>query len=537
MHFSSRFSPTIRYAAVTIVASLVTAVVVVAFLPPKVHSALHATGASFPLPILHEAYAAPASSPDATPSRSSATRAAPAASPSSPLARSLAPSIDRLLNRWQAGQAFWGISVVDMESGETLYVRNGEKAFLPASNQKIITTAMALDALGPTYRYQTALRFQGRTDESVMRGDFVIDGSGDPTFGSTKIRGEDPLRAWANRLANMGVERVEGRLIGDDNRFDDRPYPEGWDVDYITKQAGRYIGASASGLSYKDNVVSVKISASRPGAHPIVRARPSGTIEMENQSITSRRWRGSTLQIDRSFESNKLALTGSVARSYRGTVGVPISNPTVFALNAFVTYLRDAGIETDLKVYDIDDLSRRPRQGKALFVHVSPPMSKIVSLVNKESSNFYAEQLFRTYGWGGSTRGAARRTDAFLRRSRMDTRSIEVYDGSGLSRKNLMTPVAMVDLLRHMDEHSAREAFRASLPNGGENNTTLEYRLSREPVTAKTGSLRYVRALSGYAVRPNGSRVAFAIFANNYTGPSYQIIRTIDDIVRVLTRE
>jgi D-alanyl-D-alanine carboxypeptidase/D-alanyl-D-alanine-endopeptidase (penicillin-binding protein 4) len=257
---------------------------------------------------------------------------------------------------------------------------------------------------------------------------------------------------------------------------------------------------------------------------------------MDNRSLTSRRWRGSTLQIDRSFESNELVLTGSVARSYSGTVGVPVGNPTVFALNAFVTYLREAGIETDLEVHDIDDLSRRPQQGEALFVHLSPPLSDIVSVVNKESNNFYAEQIFRTYGWGGSTRGAARRTDAFLRRSRINTGPVEVYDGSGLSRKNLTTPAAMVDLLRHMDDHPARDAFRASLPGGGENNTTLEYRLSREPVMAKTGSLRYVRTLSGYAMRPDGSRVAFAIFANNYTGPSYQITRTIDDVVRALTR-
>ena len=449
----------------------------------------------------------------------------------------MASTIDRLLNRWQAGQAFWGISVVDVESGETLYSRNREKAFLPASNQKIITTATALDALGPTHRYQTSLRFEGTTEGTVMRGDFTLDGSGDPTFGSVEVPGEDPLKTWANRLASMGVERMEGRLIGDDNRFDDRPYPEGWDVDYITKQAGRYMGTSASGLSYRDNTVAVRISASRPGARPTVRARPQGTIQMDNQSMTSRRWRGSTLQIDRMFESNQLVLTGSVARSYRGTVSVPVSNPTTFALNAFVTYLRDAGIETDLEILDIDDLEQRHRQGDALFVHLSPPLSEIVAVVNKESNNFYAEQLFRTYGWGGSTRGAARRTDAFLRRAQIDTRPVEVYDGSGLSRKNLTTPASMVDLLRHMDEHPARDAFQASLPGGGENNTTLEYRLAREPMQAKTGSLRYVRTLSGYAQRPDGSRVAFAIFANNYTGPSYQITRTIDDVVRVLTRQ
>ncbi|WP_245846102.1 D-alanyl-D-alanine carboxypeptidase/D-alanyl-D-alanine endopeptidase [Longibacter salinarum] len=484
----------------------------------------------------------PTIAPDAqsapAPSALAAADASPAPTPS-PVPASppgpLAAEIDQLLERWQADRAFWGISVINLKTGDPIYQRNAGHAFLPASNQKIITTATALDVLGPTYRYETALRFSGETEGNVMRGDLILDGSGDPTFGSSEVRGEDPLRAWAERLANMGVKRIEGRLIGDDNRFDDRPYPEGWDVDYITKQAGRYMGTSAGGLSYKDNVVSVRIAASRPGARPNVRIRPDGAVSLQNESLTSRRWRGSTLQVDRLFDSNKLVMTGSVARSYRGTVSVPVSNPTTFALNSFVTYLRDAGIETALTVHDIDDLDDRAPNAEALFVHLSPPLSEIVAVINKQSNNFYAEQVFRTYGWGGSTRGASRRTDAFLRRADIDTDLVRVYDGSGLSRKDLATPGAMVQLLRHMNDHSARDVFRSSLAGAGENNTTLEHRLRRAPVFAKTGSLRYVRALSGYALRPDGTPIAFSIFANNYTGPSYQITRTIDDVVRAVT--
>jgi len=470
----------------------------------------------------------------ASPARAAAPPA-PAPTPPAPTSSALTAEIDRLLERWQADRAFWGISVINLETGEPIYERNADRAFLPASNQKIIMAATALEALGPTYRYQTELQFDGTTEGSTMRGDLILDGSGDPTFGSTEIRGEDPLRAWARRLADMGVERIEGRLIGNDNRFDDRPYPEGWDVDYITKQAGRYMGTSAGGIAYKDNVVSVRIAASRPGYRPNVRIRPDGAVRLQNESLTSRRWRGSTLQVDRLFDSNELIMTGSVARSYRGTVTVPVSNPTTFALNTFVTYLRDEGIETDLSVHDVDDLDTRLPSADALFVHLSPPLSEIVGIINKQSNNFYAEQVFRTYGWGGSSKGGSRRTNAFLRRAGIDTDLFRVYDGSGLSRKDLATPGAMVDLLRHMDRHDARDAFRSSLAGGGENNTTLEHRLSRAPVFAKTGSLRYVRALSGYGLRPDGTPIAFAIFANNYTGPSYQITRTIDDVVRAVT--
>ena len=453
----------------------------------------------------------------------------------SPADSSLADHIDPLLQRWQAERAFWGISVVDLESGETLYSHNAEKAFLPASNQKLLTSATALDALGPTYRYQTELYFDGDASGRVLSGDFVLDGSGDPTFGSLVLRGTDPLATWAERLSRMGVTRVEGRLIGDDRRFDGRPYPEGWDIDYITRQAGRYMGLSASGVSYRDNVVAVRIAASRPGAPPTVQLRPEESLRVRNDARTSSRRRGSSLQVDRAFDSNAIVLTGSVPRYYRGTVNLPVSDPTRFALNSWVRHLQDAGIETDLTIHTTDTVDDVPQTDDPLFIHVSPPLSEIVTVMNKRSNNFYAEQVFRTYGWGGSVRGAARRTESLLRRAGINTRHLLIRDGSGLSRKDLVSPAAMASLLTYMHGHSARDAFWQSLPRGGENNTTLKYRLSRTPVWAKTGSLRFVRALSGYAERADGRRVAFAIFANNYTGPSYQIRRTIDDVVRTLT--
>jgi D-alanyl-D-alanine carboxypeptidase/D-alanyl-D-alanine-endopeptidase (penicillin-binding protein 4) len=223
-----------------------------------------------------------------------------------------------------------------------------------------------------------------------------------------------------------------------------------------------------------------------------------------------------------------------VARSYNGTLAVPVSNPTTFVLSSFERRLQEAGIDTDLTLIDIDDLEDRPDRGSPLFVEFSRPLAEIAAVMNKESNNFYAEQVFRSYGWGGSARGAARRTKSFLREAGVNTRQLLVHDGSGLSRKDLITPQAMVKMLTHMNEHEEREAFLASLPRGGEYNTTLDYRLHRTDVQAKTGSLEFVRALSGYTKRANGNRVAFAVFANNYTGPSYQISRTIDDIVRAV---
>jgi D-alanyl-D-alanine carboxypeptidase/D-alanyl-D-alanine-endopeptidase (penicillin-binding protein 4) len=446
----------------------------------------------------------------------------------------LSARIDDLLQRWDVEEAFWGVAVYDVDAEEMIYSRNTDQSFLPASNQKIFTTAAALDILGSTHRYETVLHYNGRTRGSVMQGDLILDGSGDPTFGSSQVRGDDPLKVWSQRLADMGVKRIEGRLIGDDNAFDDRPYPEGWTVNYITKQKGRYMGNSAGGLSYRDNVVPVKVRATRPGARPSVEVQPENVVSVNNQAVTSSRWRGNTLQVNRTFSTNELVLTGSVARSYRGTLAVPVSDPTAFVLRSFEQRLQAAGIETDLTLVDIDDLDERPDRGDPLFVEYSRPLAEIAAVVNKESNNFYAEQVFRSFGWGGSAKGAAKRIKSFLREADINTRKLLIHDGSGLSRKDLTTPKAMVKLLAHMTDHEERQAFLRSLPKGGEYNTTLDYRLHRTDVRAKTGSLEFVRALSGYTERPNGNRVAFALFANNFTGPSYRISRTIDDIVRAV---
>jgi D-alanyl-D-alanine carboxypeptidase (penicillin-binding protein 4) len=196
--------------------------------------------------------------------------------PTEAVAQPLPARIDSLLQERRAAHAFWGVSIYDLEGDSLLYERNGERGFLPASNQKLFTTAAALDLLGPEHRYETTLSFDGTTRDSVMRGDLRLVGSGDPTFGSTALERTDPLRNWAERLAEMGVRRIEGRLIGDDQAFLNGFYPDGWSVSYLTRQKGQQMGVRAGGLSYRDNTVPVTVRATTPGTPPEVRIQPEG---------------------------------------------------------------------------------------------------------------------------------------------------------------------------------------------------------------------------------------------------------------------
>lgn len=426
--------------------------------------------------------------------------------------------------------SLWGIYVRDLSSGEVLYERYSNMAFVPASNQKLITTSTALDALGSDYRYETTLHFNGTVDGSVLRGDLIIEGSGDPTFGSREVNGEDPLRTWARNLAEMGVTRIEGRIIGDNEVFEDEHYAEGWDVSHVPRQS--YAQASC-GLSYRDNLISVSIRGGQPGQLPEIDEDTPGYFTIENRATTSPRVRGRDIEIRRTLGSDTFDLTGAVTQGYRGSMDLPVADPTVYALHSFKRFLEEEGIDVDAEPTGISKLSEPPAydETEELFTHFSPPLSEIVKAINKESNNLYAEQLFRTFGWGGSIDGASRRAGAFLTDIGIATRGLSIVDGSGLSRKDLITPEALGRVLAHMYDHEEYETFRNSLARGGERRTTLEYRLSNANVAAKTGSLQAVRTLSGYVTTEDGRDLAFVVMANNYTIPSSRIVRTIDDLV------
>lgn len=445
-----------------------------------------------------------------------------------------AEQIDRILDGHVGQSALWGVYVQDVESGQVLYAFNPTKAFTPASNQKLLTTATALDALGADYRYETTLLFDGDVRDGVMHGDLIVKGSGDPTFGSRAVRATDPLRAWAAELSDRGIHRIEGRIIGDDDVFDDDPYAEGWDVSFITREA---FAPASGGLAYSDNTVRIQIQADRPGQPPLTRSQPFEYLKIQNSAATSSRRQGRYPSVHRPFGRDEVVLRGSVPATYRGTVELPVADPTAFTLGGFRHVLEAQGIDVAATLVDVDDLDAplRPDRAEVLAVHFSPPLRDIIAQINKESNNLYAEHLFRTFGWGGSTEGGARRVHRLLARAGVSGDGVSVSDGSGLSRKNMLTPRALGEVLTYMYTHPEQDAFTSSLAQGGEVRTTLRYRLRGAPIRAKTGSLKHVRTLSGYVTTPAGRPLAFVIFANNYSVSSYRIMRAIDEIVLTMT--
>ena len=437
-------------------------------------------------------------------------------------------AIDEVLADPDLPTAFWGLVVRDARTGRVVLSRNAEKSFLPASNLKLLTTATALDELGPDFRYTTRLYDLGTASDSTFTGDLVVRGSGDPTFGSAD-RG-DPLGTWAEALYDAGVRRVVGRIVGDDDAFEDARYSEGWDVTHIATES--YAPASG-GLVWNDNLVGIRIEGGAAGQAVRFESDPPGFATLRGAARTAGRGR---LDIERLLGTDEFTVRGVVPTGYRGTLEVPVANPTLYAVYGFAEALADAGIDVSrAERVDVDDLPAPVDYGDAqpLRVYVSPPLAEIVEQINRESDNLYAEQVFRTLG-GGAVDEAEDRVRAFVTAAGADGDGLSVVDGSGLSRKDLVTPDALAAVLRAMRSHPARAAFVRSLPEGGGDGSTLRNRLGGVPVRAKTGSLQAVRCLAGYVDGPDGTPYVFVLMANNYTTGGRQIAAAQDRIVRAI---
>ena len=447
--------------------------------------------------------------------------------------------IATLIDSTSADRALWGIYIADAATGRMIYESGSQRPMLPASNTKVFTSAAALDALGSDYVYATPLLFSGTRAGGVLRGDLVVKGSGDPSFGSLaldSVRGADPFKGWADSLRARGVTRIEGRIVGDDDVQSDQPYGDGWDIDYVGEQGSRVIGVAASGLPYRDNVVTVSMGASASAG--TLSAQPAGYLRIDNEVGESSATRGSAIRVERMLGQEKIVVRGRVNGSRGATVHVPVFNPTAFAANALRTRLQQAGIDVSgLRSFDADALDADAREAfeaasfDTLFLHTSPPLGVLLREVGRHSNNFYAEQIFRSFGWAGTPEGAAARVKAFVSAAGADAARVDLSDGSGLSRKNYVTAESLGKTIQAMLRHRERQAFLDQFARPGLN-STLGYRLAGADVAAKTGALEFVRAISGVVRTAGGQEVVFSILANNIPDSAVSVIGTMDRIVQ-----
>jgi D-alanyl-D-alanine carboxypeptidase/D-alanyl-D-alanine-endopeptidase (penicillin-binding protein 4) len=440
----------------------------------------------------------------------------------------LKESLDKLLARPELKGAQVGLHVVRLSDGKDLFSHQADRLFVPASNEKLLTTAAALIELGPDYQFRTLVGTVGR--------DLVVVGGGDPTISGRFTDGDPTIyfRRWAKVLKDQRVTQIAGDLVVDDSFFDRQLVHPNWPKNDL----GHWYAAPIGALALNDDCIDVRIApASKPDAPAKVSLIPDTRyFEIVNRTRTVSSSKDHAPRVVRGPAGRVIQCDGGVyQRSQPSTSWVTVDDPTLY----FATVLREVFAEEGVTI------AGRTRRGpgigrskefKPRVVHRFPLLPAL-AVTNKESQNFYAEQILKTlgaeHGDGSWVRGRELATQA-LSTLGLDSKSYVLDDGCGLSRTNRASPRAFITLLRAMHRGPYGEQFRGTLSVAGVDGT-LSKRLTddryRGRVWAKTGSITGVRAISGYARTRSGQWLAFSFLVNN----ARVSVRTLqDDLCKTL---
>jgi serine-type D-Ala-D-Ala carboxypeptidase/endopeptidase (penicillin-binding protein 4) len=430
--------------------------------------------------------------------------------------------------------ALWGVKIVSLDSGKTVFEQNPQKLFSPASNSKLYTVALALDRLGADYRIKTSLYAKARPDEAgTLKGDLIVYGRGDPTL-NARLHGGDIYKALEPlvfTLTNAGVKRIAGDLVGDESYFRGPPLGSGWvwdDLEY-------YYGAEISALTINDNTLQATVKpGARVGAPCQLTLLPSTTwLSFSNRTETVEKGAPRKIHFYHPLCQNIIYLSGQMPIDDAGYANeVTMHNPA----GLFVSFLKQAlarqGIKVSGKVRSINWLDREPLDRDSLVELgsvASLPLRDIAREVQKPSQNLYTDLLLAHIGEQARTADTPasetseelgiRELNKFLAVAGIKPGETIFEEGSGLSRDNLTTPNATVTLLQFMNRHKCAQVYLDALPIAGVDGT-LKSRMKGTPaagnVRAKTGTLRWANSMSGHVTTAAGERLVFSLMVNRY---------------------
>ncbi len=441
-----------------------------------------------------------------------------------------------------------GLWVQDVESGEVLVNYKAERSFMPASNLKIITTATALELLGPDYRYHTKGYYSGKIDSlGVLKGELRVIGSGDPSLGSDQIAGRSLsvlMNTWSNVLLKQGVKTVTGDLIVDVSAYDRNPVPDFWPW----ADLGNYYGAGTYGLNMSDNTVKLYFQQHRRQGEKVkfLRSEPNiKGVSYTNGVVTGPEGSKDQAYIyGAPYQANRMILgtlpPGEGEYKIKGAMPDP---PAWFGF-LLKQALKSEGITVQGNVIVSFD-SKKMDSFQPWFDYQSPALSELARITNYYSINLYAESLFQQIAWAGKGKGdreeAVHEVKRFWSSVGIDTLGWILMDGSGLSPLNAISPEQMGGVLRYMVKDSkSKTAFVQSLPKAGKDgtvywfgkNTTLE-----NNVQLKSGSFRGTLCYSGYMTTKSNKRVVFSIMMNRYEGEMRTAAKKLLPILEKLIAE
>ena len=455
--------------------------------------------------------------------------------------------LQEIVTEWVASSelknASVSISVVQLDKNKEIASHESNKSLIPASTQKLFTTAAALRHFDANAKFNTQLIAYGPIREGTLYGDLVIVGGGDPSLGSSYHQGyQQVLTHLVEATLAAGIRSIQGRIVMDDRYFGPYDIPRTW----IWEDMGNYYGAGACGLTISDNKIDVYLHSEQEGSlTEIYRIEPEiPGMKLEN-FVTAKATGGDQAYIfGAPFQMN---------RTIRGTIPVnqpefkikgSMPDPAVFIGYAFRKKLEERGVFIKWAPMPIRQMTinEYPNGGQTLITEIeSLPMKEMVWLTNTHSLNLYAEHLLNQLGKSikdsGTTEQGVVALYEVLENLGVETKGLFLVDGSGLSRFNALSARHLTELLHRMRKD---ESFKGSLAVAGVSGT-LKNMLKDSPakgkLIAKSGYMERVRSYAGYVTTQNGEELAFAIMVNNYTCTAGQMKRKMESLMDQIARQ
>lgn len=430
--------------------------------------------------------------------------------------------------------------------GKDIISVNPSLRLSPASILKLYTTAAALDILGPDYTFETRVYYSGKKDGGHIDGNVYIRGGGDPSLGSQRLAGvlgaDALMDVWANTFKSLGIKRVQGDICADNTLFAGVLLP--WRTSF--QNIGNYFAAPADALSLRDNTYEIYFNPSQSDGQlaTVLKTVP----EIKGFDIKSYVSYSKDINSDDAYANfvpakREIEIYGSLPLSDKPLrILAAIPSPAQFTAE----YFKDKLAQNEIKVKGEAKLCAPQSYDDATLVlsYKSPALSQIIKYTNKRSFNLYAESILRSIsaarGGAGKSGDGIEQIKNFLTRLGIDNGDYDVFDGSGLSRDDIITCSATVGLLEAVLKQPYKDAFLDSLPVAGDDedmgNMSKHLVLSSAANNAlvKTGSLDRARSHAGYVKDAKGRQIVFCIISNNFAGSIKDIDAVHEQIINDL---
>ena len=450
-------------------------------------------------------------------------------------------AVEKILNEWQSDTAFkhasWGFKAINLSKNKVIAEYNAEKSLVPASVMKTITVGTGFLVKTSSYLFETQLQYTGKIDQdSVLNGDVIIYGKGDPTLGSSRFKSQNPdvvFSEWAQALRSAGITAIKGKIVADPSYFDNEPFPDGW----AYGDMGNYYGAGVYGLNFMDNEYKIFFKSGKKtgDSATIVRIEPEMPAGWKfiNYVTTAAAGSGDQTVMYPSAKTSEIRIRGTVPlQTDEFSVRSAMPNPPEVLVEKFYNYLIKNGFSIS---ETIDCQARQSENPTTFYTHKPVSYRQLAEVTLLRSVNLYAEAILLSLRVQptASFRDNARFIENYLKTKGLSTSGFRMVDGSGLSRGNYVSPDLLCNFLKMMHASTSFSSFYASFPVAGVSGTLsgmCKGTSAQNNIRAKSGTMNAIRAYCGYVNNPEGNVICFSLIINNFDCKQSEMTKKIETL-------